>query len=194
MADGLVSEQRDAAIDYVGILFAADEIDDETFRMATDRVLAASSTDDLAMVVAALPKPVAMTDPQRRLSEPLVLDTNTGRIRMSSAWQLGQRTIVNCNTGSVVLDLTVAEFDSEIIDLDLNVNTGRIEVIVPAGVDVRLVQVVGRLDNRLGTDLGVVGAPCLRVRARSGTGRVTLRRPRPVRSRRRFRIRRRRQT
>ena len=139
------------------------------------------------MVVAALPPTVRMTPADRRLQQPLVLTASSGKLALRSRWQLGSETIVRCSSGRVVLDLAAAEFDDEVIDLELRCSSGRITVIVPHGVDVQMVDISGasgEVRNALGDGVGVPGLPLVRVSASTSSGKITLRRPREKKRRR----------
>lgn len=174
-------EEHTAAVEHLSALLDDDRIDLDLFEVATSRVLATTSSDELAVILAALPAPVRMTPPDRRLDQPLMLETRSGSIKLRSSWQLASETHVRCQSGSVVLDLTVAEFDDELIDLDLDCASGTIKVIVPYGVSVRMVEISGHsgsIKNRIDTSVVLPGMPCLVVSARTRSGTIKLLRPR----------------
>ena len=185
----MIDEQR-AAVEHLGALLRDDRIDLDSFEVAASRVLATTTPDELAIVVAALPGPVRMTPAHRLMTHPLRLETASGRIDMTSPWQVAEETSVLCKSGVVTLDLTMAEFDSDLIDLDLEVHSGRITVIVPPGVGVQMSEVSatsGRIRNELGSSVVVPGLPCLRISVSTRSGVITFRRPAPPKpSRRRW--------
>lgn len=176
----IVHEEHTAAVEHLSTLLDDDRIDLDLFEAATSRVLATTSTDELAVVLAALPPPVRMTPPERRLDQPLVLETRSGVIKLTSSWQLASETRVRCASGTVRLDLTVAEFDDDLIDLDLDCASGVIDVVVPHGVAVRMVEISGHsgtIKNHIDTTVVLPGMPCLVVSARTRSGTIKLRRP-----------------
>jgi hypothetical protein len=178
---GVIEEQR-AVVEHLGVLLRDDKIDLESFEVATSRVLATTTPDELAVVVAVLPSPVRMTPPHRRLEQPLKLETRSGKIEMVSPWQVGAETHVSCQSGVVVLDLTMAEFDDDLIDLDLECRSGKITVIVPPGVGLQVVEAnaaSGMVKNELGHAVIVPGMPSVRVSASTQSGLILLRRPKP---------------
>lgn len=183
-------EQRATALDHVGDLLRRGLIDAEGFAIAKSRFLGAATREEFALVMAALPTPIQMTPENRRLREPLALDANTSKLARTNRWQLGREAIVRSSTSHVLLDLTMAEFDDFEIDLELDCTAGMIDVIVPLGVEVQLVEAStagkGVMQDRLGAGTGLPGMPVLRVRASTTTGVVRLRRPRTRRGWRRL--------
>lgn len=193
---GVTDVQRTAALEHLRNAVAASDLDLDVYSEATSAVLAASSALDVALVLQRVAPAVRMTPPSRRLTEPVLLEVRSGRLELSSSWQVARTTRVVCQSGRVVLDLTTAEFDDDIVDLDLSSQSGSIVVVVPHTVDVQFLEMAGqsgRVLNELGPTASLPGAPLLRVRARTTSGRILLRRPeppRPPRSRRWWRRRR----
>jgi hypothetical protein len=184
-----VIDERRAIVEHLGALLRDDRIDLESFEVATERVLATTTQDELAVVVATLPGPVRMTPAHRRMDRPLRLETSSGRIHMTSPWQLAEETSVRCRSGNVRLDLSQAEFDSDVVDLDIDSTSGRVEVIIPYGVGVQLVDVESRsgsFKNKLDGAVSVPGLPTIRISVSTHSGSVVLRRPSPPKTRRRW--------
>jgi hypothetical protein len=184
-----VHDERTAAVEHLGELLRADLIDLDDFDSATGSVLAATTAGELALVLAALPSPVRMTPAHRRLDQPLVIESHSGAVKMSSTWQLARETMVSTRSGAVVLDLGAAEFDDMVVDLHVTVSSGAVDIIVPFGVGVQLVAVSGQssaLRNDLGPTMALPGLPLVRLHLTTSSGAVKLRRPRPPRTRRRW--------
>jgi hypothetical protein len=116
----------------------------------------------------------------RRLQEPLLLEIHSGRLELVASWQLARETKVTCNSGRVLLDLTGAIFDDLVVDLDLRLQSGTIEVVVPYFVDVQMVRMKGqsgRVENKLTPNGNLPGGALIRVKAQTRSGRIILRRP-----------------
>jgi hypothetical protein len=187
---GDVSEvERRAALEHLQQAVATRGLELEVFSDAASAVLAARTSDELATVLQQTAPVVRLTAADRVLREPLDLHVSSGRLILTSSWQLARQTNVTCLSGRVVLDLTAAEFDAVVVDLDLSCSSGRIEVIVPHSVGIQLVEMSGtsgRIENGIADNVTLPGMPCVRVRARTGSGRITLRRPQPPRPKRRW--------
>lgn len=174
--------QRDAAVEHLRHAVATSNLGLERFSDAVGVVLAASTTAEIAHVLDGVAPVVRMTPPNRRLDEPVVLDTRSGSIELVSSWQLARETRVVSQSGRVLLDLTAAEFDDLLVDLDLSSQSGSITVIVPHAVDVQFLEMTGHsgsVRNLLGPTVSLPGAPLVRIRARTTSGRIVVRRPEP---------------
>jgi len=180
------------ATEFVKDLYAAGDIDAAQLDAGVAGVLAARSEAELAGVVRSLPAPVALTSPDRRLAKPLEINGGIGRLRLTGRWQVARETHVSADLGSVLIDLTEAEFDDHVVDLHVYTGCGGITIIVPRGVAVQVTHHRGGTDMRL--DPPVPGLPLVRLDATTNIGRIHLRHPgaprRPHRSRRSRRSRR----
>jgi hypothetical protein len=187
---GDVSEvERQAALDHLRQSVASRGLELEVFSDAASAVLSARTSDELAVVLARTAPVVRMTSPERVLHEPLNLNARSSTLQLTSSWQIARQTKVTCGSGRVVLDLTAAEFDALVVDLDLTCTSGTIDVIVPFAIGVQFVEMSGtsgRIDNRISDNVALPGMPCVRVRARTTSGRITVRRPEPPREKRRW--------
>jgi hypothetical protein len=172
-------DQRDAALARLRELIRTGDLELDRFTELADEISAARTGDELRAVLAALPPPVRMSPPERRLSQPLVLTTLTGKLTMAGHWQVARETKVSTTTGRVFLDFREAEFDSTEIELELKTSTGRITVVVPPAVDVQFTGIAGAVENFLGNRAPVPGGVLLRVRASAVTGKIVLLPPQP---------------
>lgn len=175
--DGTSDADREAAVAFLQELVRHGKLQLDEFSDAAGRAMAARTHAELAQVMTTLPSIVAITPRARRLEQPLILSVNTGTLKMTGRWQLGATTRASVNTGKLWLDLSEAEFDDRVIDLDARVNTGTITIVVPRGVDIQLLGIRGAIRNRLDTQPGVPGAPLVRLNASVVTGSITLQRP-----------------
>ena len=163
------------ATEFVKELYAAGDIDAAQLEASVTGVLAARTEAELAEVVRSLPAPVALTSPQQRLAKPLEINGGMGRLRLTGRWQVARETHVSADLGSVLIDLTEAEFDDHFVDLHVYTGWGSITIIVPRGVAVRLTHHKGGMDMRL--DPPVPGLPLVRLDATTNIGRIHLRHP-----------------
>jgi hypothetical protein len=182
------------AVEYLGTLLSRDLVELDDFDALVARVLATRTRSDLEVVLAALPAVVTMTPPSRRLDHPLSFEARSGPMKLAGRWQVAAQTSVRTESGLVTVDLTDAEFDATVIDLDLEVKSGIIDVIVPRGLAGQLIEQTtgsGFIANALDSTAPLPGLPLLRVHARTGSGIIRLRHPKERRQRRWFRRRRR---
>jgi len=167
------AQQR--ATEFLKELYAAGEIDAAGFDTGITGVLAARTEAELAEVVRALPAPIALTSPDRRLAEPLEIHSGIGRLRLTGRWQLGRETHISADLGSIRLDLTEAQFDDRVIDLHVYTGCGNVTIIVPRGTDIQITRHRGGVDSRL--EPPVPGLPLIRLDVTTNIGRVRLRHP-----------------
>ena len=137
------------ATEFVKDLYAAGDIDAAQLDAGVAGVLAARSEAEIAGVVRSLPAPVALTSPDRRLAKPLEINGGIGRLRLTGRWQVARETHVSADLGSVLIDLTEAEFDDHVVDLHVYTGCGGITIIVPRGVAVQVTHHRGGTDMRL---------------------------------------------
>jgi hypothetical protein len=169
------ADDQERATEFLQELYAAGHIDAERFDAGLAGLLTARNDAELAEVVRSLPPPVSFTSLDRRLSRPLEIHSGMGRLRLTGRWQLAAETHVSADLGSVVLDLTEAQFDDHVIDLHVYTGWGTVTIIVPRGVDVQILRHRGRVSARLGAP--VPGFPLVRLDVTTNIGRVRLRHP-----------------
>ena len=80
---------------------AAGCIDEDRFDSGVAELLAATSDAEVAEVVRALPPPVALTSPDRRLDQPLEIHSGMRRLRLAGRWQVARQTHLSADLGSV---------------------------------------------------------------------------------------------
>ena len=174
--------QRDAALEHLRASVASSNLALEVYSEAVGAVLAASTAGEIAAVLQAVAPVVRLTPVHRRLTEPVVLESRSSSLVVGPAWQVARTTRVAVQSGRAVLDLTAAEFDGPIVDFDLSCQSGSIRVVVPHGIDVQFLEMTGQSGgvlNELGPAVALPGAPLVRIRARTTSGRIVVRRPQP---------------
>jgi hypothetical protein len=174
---------RQGGIDFLQRAFANNKMDLEHFQKALDEMLAARTEGDFVSVVRALPPPVEFTLPSRRHDEPIQIAMSLGHVRLDGRWQVGRVTTVTSEMGHVFIDLCEAEFDDWEVELVIQVAMGNITVIVPRGLDVRLVGRNSTVNSTL--EPPIPGFPVVRLSATSDVGTISLAHPVEKRSRRR---------
>jgi hypothetical protein len=165
------------ATEFLKELYAAGHIDEGRFDAGVAELLTATSDAEVAEVVRALPPPVALTGPDRRLDRPLEIHSGMRRLRLAGRWQVARETHLSADLGSVRVDLTEAEFDDRVIDLHVYTGWGNITIIVPRGVAVQVIHHRGGVDSRL--EPPVPGLPLIRLDVTTNIGKVRLRHPGP---------------
>ena len=165
------------ATEFLKELYAAGHIDEGLFDTGVAELLTARTDTEVAEVVRALPAPVALTSPDRRLDRPLEIHSGMRRLRLTGRWQVARETHVSADLGSVRIDLTEAEFDDRVIDLHVYTGWGSITIIVPRGVGVQVLRQYGGVDSQL--EPPVPGLPLVRLDATTNIGKVRLRHPGP---------------
>jgi hypothetical protein len=163
------------ATEFLKELYAAGDIDAGRFDTGVAGLLAATTDAELAEVVRSLPPPVALTSPDRRLTQPLEIHSGMRRLRLTGRWQVARQTHASADLGSVLIDLTEAEFDDRLIDLHVYTGWGSITIIVPRGVGVQVIHHRGGVDSRL--EPPVPGLPLVRLDVTTSIGKVRLRHP-----------------
>jgi len=187
MPESAISEElRQREIDVLKRLLVSDRVDRETFERALDALMGARTDAEFASVVRSLPPPVEFTPAPRRRQEPLEISTSVGEVRLDGRWQVGRLTKISADVGSVLIDLTQAEFDDWEVEVIVQVRTGQITVIAPRSVDVQLVGASGAVSGAL--DQPIPGSPVVRLSASCDVGPVRLMHPKERKLRwRRFR-------
>jgi hypothetical protein len=168
----VADEVRQRAIEAAQDQVAAGRMDLEAFQHALDGLLAARSEEEVASVVRSLPPPVAFTSPGRRRHEPLQITTPMSEVRLEGRWQVGRHTTIETGMGSVIIDLTDAEFDDWEVEIAIRTTMGSIAVIVPEGFDVRPVGRSGAVESWLVP--AVPGFPVVLLRAVSDMGSIRI--------------------
>lgn len=175
-AEPPISEDlRQREIDILHGLLTTGKVDLDGFQQALDDVLRVRTEADLAALVRSLPPPVAFTSPARRRDDPLEISTSIGEVRLDGRWQVGRLTSITADMGAVTLDLTDAEFDDWEVDLVVRTTMGAVTLIVPRGLDVRLVDRNGPVKSTL--EPAIPGFPVVRLSVTAEMGTIRLMHP-----------------
>ena len=179
----VISEElRQCEIEALQRLLVSGKADQDTFERALDQLLGARTTAEFASVVRSLAAPFKFTPASRRRQEPLEISTSMGEVRLEGRWQVGCLTKISTGMGSVMIDLTEAEFDDWDVEIIVQVHMGQIAVIAPRGLDVRQVGTSGAVTNSRAANPGFPRAAAQRILQRRhnppdpSKGETTLRR------------------
>jgi hypothetical protein len=123
----LTEDGREVALARVKKAFTDGHLAHAELEAHLDSVLAATTEDDLAPVLAALPSPRIVT-----------LGGMNGAIRRSGAWHVPPLLEIQSEHGKVDLDLTRAIFDEPVATIDLHLRFGRARLTLPPGMAVDL--------------------------------------------------------
>lgn len=167
-----LGDERSNAVSVLQAMLADDRLGLADYERAVEQVLAARTETELGEALGSLPPPVAVTPIDRRLDQPLKIRGGIGRLRLDRPWQLGGRTNVHADLGSVMIDLTQAQFDERTIDLSVYTGWGTITIVVPPGVGIQLLHAHGTVSSRIAAPLP--GFPLVRLRAQTNIGRIRL--------------------
>jgi hypothetical protein len=168
-------ELQEREIEVLQGLLVSGKVDQDTFQRALDHLLAARTEAEFASVVRSLPPPVEFTPASRRRQDPLEISTSMGEVRLEGRWQVGRLTKLSTNVGSVMIDLTEAEFDDWDVEIIVHVHVGEITVVVPRGLDVQQVGSSGAVNRTL--ERPIPGFPVVRLTAACDVGTIQLMHP-----------------
>ena len=152
--------------------FASGKVDEDDFQSSLDGLLRVRTEGEFASIMRSLPPPVALTSPNRRRQEPLEITTSMGELRLDGRWQVGHLTKIDTGMGTVIIDLTEAEFDDWDVQIIVHTSMGAITVISPPGLDIRLVGRNGPVTTSL--EPPIPGFPVVRLSATSDMGTIRI--------------------
>jgi hypothetical protein len=109
---------------------AAQQSADDEMEQRLDVVLTAATGHQVVAVIADLPAVVE--------DRALEIDAINGRITRVGTWRVPRRIRISSEYGKVKLDLSQAQFESDTVEIDLQLTYGRARIIVPRGAVVDL--------------------------------------------------------
>ncbi|TDC77083.1 DUF1707 SHOCT-like domain-containing protein [Streptomyces hainanensis] len=164
-----LEDDREAAVVRLREAYAEGHISHEEMDRRLDQALAAASGDDLAQAVASLP---AASE-----GGTATIGAAAGRIRRRGAWRVPRVLKVESAYGNVHLDLSRAVLEQPLVDIELQLGTGRAKIIVPRDAIVEADEVrSGYKDIRYQPrQPSRPGGPRIRITGVMGFGRLTIR-------------------
>ncbi|CAM5728554.1 MULTISPECIES: DUF1707 SHOCT-like domain-containing protein [Streptomyces] len=166
----LVSEDdRDAAVRRVQEAYAEGHIAHEDMDKRLQQVLTAKTHGELASALASLPEENAGTTS--------TIAAAGGRIKRRGAWHVPRVLKVASAFGRVRLDLSRAVIEHPVVDIELQLGTGRAKITVPRDAIVDLEGLhTGWKDTRYKPRRhSGPGGPRIRISGTMGFGRLTIR-------------------
>ncbi|MEW1691070.1 DUF1707 domain-containing protein [Streptomyces sp. NPDC091265] len=167
-------DDRDTAVQRLRNAYAEGHISHEELDEGLHRVLTARARSELVSALAALP-------PEQPATTSTIAVAG-GRIKRGGVWRVPRILKVESAFGRVRLDLSRAIIDHAVVDIELQLGTGRAKITVPrdAVVDVEGLQ-TGWKDLRYkARPPSRPGGPKIRISGAMGFGRLKIRHSRRV--------------
>jgi Domain of unknown function (DUF1707) len=173
-------------------------LDIDEFTRRVDTALAARTRGELNAVLLDLPglthpdRPAQVPIPARppvHRPTPVVTDNGTGHevrsmlgsVSRRGVWDVPAHLVVRTTLGSVELDFTEARIPHEVVDIELEVVAGSVELRLPAGARVEhgdLEATLSGVENRLRSRPGAPEGPLFRISGSVRAGSVEILPPR----------------
>jgi hypothetical protein len=176
-------------------------LDLDEFTRRVDAALAARTRGELNVVLLDLP---GLTHPDRPAQVPLparppvhapnrpVTSTDTGdevrsmlgSVSRKGAWDVPAHLVVRSKLGSADLDFTEAHIPHDVVEIELDVVAGSVELRLPTGARVEhgdLQATLSSIENRLHTRPDAPAGPLFRITGSVRAGSVEIRPPRRAR-------------
>ena len=162
-------EDRDTAVRRLQEAYVEGHISHEEMDERLHHVLTARTRDDLVPALASLPEDNARTTS--------TISAAAGRIRRGGAWRVPQILKVESAYGRVRLDLSRAVIEHPVVDIELQLGTGRAEIIVPrdAIVDFEELRTVWKDPRHRTRRRSRPGGPTIRISGSMEFGPLTIR-------------------
>jgi hypothetical protein len=122
--------EREVAFERIKAAYADEVISYEEMEQRLDGVLTAAKGDEVLAVIADLPAVVA--------DGALEIEAINGRIKRLGTWRVPRRIRISSEYGKVMLDLSQARFESDKVEVDLQLTYGGARIIVPRSAVVDL--------------------------------------------------------
>ncbi|WP_405683841.1 DUF1707 domain-containing protein [Streptomyces sp. NBC_01387] len=166
----LISEDdRDTAVQRLQDAYAEVHISHEELDERLHQVLTARTHGELASALASLP--------EERAGTTSTIAVAGGRIQRRGVWRVPRILKVESAFGRVHLDLSRAVFEHPVIDIELQLGTGRAKITVPRDAIVEFEDLrTGWKDSRHKTRRSSrPGGPRIRISGAMGFGRLKIR-------------------
>jgi hypothetical protein len=175
--------ERDHAVGRLKDAVSEGLIDIDEFGERTSHALVARTRGELDAVTSDLPAGPAAGQGTDDIVE---LKGSMSSVERKGDWRVPHKLVLRWRMGSVKLDFTEARIAHPVVEIELDVNTGSVEVRLPEGASASLDGVVARLgsveDHR--RDAPAAGRPHFVLKGQITRGSVEVRGPRRSLSRR----------
>ncbi|EPH43145.1 DUF1707 domain-containing protein [Streptomyces aurantiacus] len=171
----LSEDDREAAVQRLREAYAEGHISHEEMDERLDRVLTAKTHGELAPALASLPLPA-----EQEADATVTIGAMSGRIKRGGAWRVPRTLKVESSMGRVHLDLSRAVIEHPVVDIELQLGTGRAKITVPhdADVDLNGVRAMWKDPHDKTGQPPRPGGPKIRISGTMGMGRLKVRRAR----------------
>lgn len=115
--------EREAAFERIKTAYADEVISYDEMTQRLDGVLTAATGDEVVAAIAGLPTVVE--------DRTLEITAISGRIKRLGAWRVPRRIRITSEYGQVKLDLSQARFESDAVEIDLQLRYGQARILVP---------------------------------------------------------------
>jgi len=169
--------ERDNAVGRLKDAVSEGLIDIDEFGERTSQALVARTRGELDAVTSDLP---TAFDPGPITDDVVELKGSMSSLERKGDWQVPRKLVLRWRMGSVKLDFTEARIAHPVVEIELDVNTGSVEMRLPEGASASLDGVVARIgsveDHR--RDASAAGRPHFVVKGQITRGSVEVRGPR----------------
>lgn len=164
-----LAAEREAAVERIQIAYADEVISYDEMEQRLDGVLAAPTGDEVLDVIADLPADIE--------GGALEIEAINGHIKRLGSWRVPRRIRIASEYGKVKLDLSQAQFESDKVDIDLQLTYGRARIIVPRSAVVDLDGLVTdwKQPSYRGPREGPGNRPLIRISGHMEYGRLKVR-------------------
>ncbi|MEV5510050.1 DUF1707 SHOCT-like domain-containing protein [Streptomyces orinoci] len=162
-------DDRDRAVERLQQAYTEGRLSHEEMEERLQQALTAKTESELGRALASLPA--------ERVGTTATIAAASGRISRRGAWQVPRNLKVTSACGRVRLDLSRAVFEDSVVDIELQLGTGRASITVPrdAVVDVGGLRTGWKdLHYRPARHPGS-GGPVIRISGAMGFGRLKIR-------------------
>lgn len=194
--------EREHVVGLLQRATGAGMIDLDEFTKRVDAALAARTRAELNIVLIDLPRmthpdlpsapPGLRRTPQRAVAAPVpdtggaVVSSMLGGVTRRGAWDVPARLVVRAKMGSAALDFTEARIPHDVVEIELDVVAGSVELRMPLGARVeldRVQAVLSSIDDRTGgaPTAGSPVGPTFVLRGAVRAGSLEIRPPRRTR-------------
>ncbi|MFE0100469.1 DUF1707 domain-containing protein [Streptomyces sp. NPDC059009] len=162
-------DDRDSAARRLQQAYAEGYLSHEQMDERVGRVLAAATQGEIRSALASLPAEQA--------GDTATISAPAGRIRRRGAWRVPRTLKVVTGFGRMNLDLSRAVIETPVVDIEVQLGTGRSRITVPRDATVDLEGLsVGWKEPRYKPRRGArPGGPTIRISGVVGFGRLTIR-------------------
>jgi Domain of unknown function (DUF1707) len=162
-------DDRDTAVQRLKEAYAEGHISHEEMDEGLQQVLTAKTHGELVSALASLPEDDAGTTS--------TIAALSGRIQRRGAWRVPRTLKVEAALGKVRLDLSRAVIDHPVVDIELQLGTGRAKITVPRDAIVELedLRTVWKTSRYTPRRRSRPGGPTIRISGTMGMGRLTIR-------------------